>query len=167
MNMQTCGEDMDLVNGLFSINGNCGYVLKPKTLLDGVDPRISVDRKPMLMRVAVICGQYLPKSEPGVSDIVDPYVSVETYGIMVDESKSRTRAVRNNGKYFAEMLKLSEFLGFNPVWNEQFEFRLYCPEVAILRFVVKDFDSTSSNDFIGELSIPVESVRAGRFLCKI
>lgn len=72
---------------------------------------------------------------------------MEVFGIAVDESKSRTRAVRNNG--------------FNPVFNEQFEFRLYCPEIAILRFVAKDFDSTSSNDFIGEFSIPVESVRAG------
>lgn len=97
MNMQTCGEDMDLVNGLFSINGNCGYVLKPKLLLDGIDPRTYSDRTPRLMRVAVICGQYLPKSEPGISDIVDPYVSVEMFGIPLDESKSRTRAIRNNG----------------------------------------------------------------------
>jgi hypothetical protein len=26
-------------NGFFSINGNIGYVLKPKVLLDGKDPR--------------------------------------------------------------------------------------------------------------------------------
>lgn len=96
--MQTCGEDMDLVNGLFSINGNCGYVLKPKLLLDGIDPRISREQKPKVMRVAVICGQYLPKSEPGGSDVVDPYVSVEMFGIAADESKSRTRAIRNNGE---------------------------------------------------------------------
>ncbi|KAI6175418.1 Phosphoinositide phospholipase C [Aphelenchoides bicaudatus] len=153
MNMQTCAEDMDIVNGLFSINGNCGYVLKPKVLLDGIDPRIYADKTPKVMRIAVICGQYLPKSDPGVSDIVDPYVSVELFGIPIDESKSRTRAIRNNG--------------FNPVWNEQFEYRIYCPEVAILRFVVKDFDSTSSNDFIGEFSIPVDSIRAGYSLIRL
>ena len=62
MNMQTCAEDMDIVNGLFSINGNCGYVLKPKVLLDGIDPRIYADKTPKVMRIAVICGQYLPKS---------------------------------------------------------------------------------------------------------
>lgn len=27
---------MDIVRGFFSINGNCGYVLKPKILLDGI-----------------------------------------------------------------------------------------------------------------------------------
>lgn len=36
MNMQTAGEYLDLVNGLFRINGNCGYVLKPETLIDGL-----------------------------------------------------------------------------------------------------------------------------------
>lgn len=36
MNMQTEGEYLDLVSGLFRINGSCGYVLKPKTLMDGL-----------------------------------------------------------------------------------------------------------------------------------
>lgn len=53
------------------------------------------------------------------------------------------------------------FLGFNPVWNENFSFPLYCPELAILRVSVKDFDATTSNDFIGEYSIPVTSIRKG------
>ncbi|KAI6181026.1 Phosphoinositide phospholipase C [Aphelenchoides besseyi] len=148
MNMQTPGEDLDLVNGLFQINGNCGYVLKPKVLRDGIDPRVyALDQPPKILRIAIICGQWLPKSEPGMSDVVDPYVTIEIFGVPADESKSRTRAIRNNG--------------FNPVWNEEFEFRVRCPELAILRFVVKDFDSTSSNDFIGEYSIQLESLRPG------
>lgn len=36
MNMQTCCENLDLVNGLFRINGNCGYVLKPDALIKGL-----------------------------------------------------------------------------------------------------------------------------------
>ena len=36
MNLQTAGEDMDLVNGLFNINGQCGYVLKPEILRKGL-----------------------------------------------------------------------------------------------------------------------------------
>jgi Ca2+-dependent lipid-binding protein len=39
--------------------------------------------------------------------------------------------------------------GFNPVWKENFRFPLRNPELAVLRFSVKDFDITSSNDFIG------------------
>ena len=36
MNMQTSGEHLDLVYGLFRINGNCGYVLKPEVLRNGL-----------------------------------------------------------------------------------------------------------------------------------
>lgn len=35
MNMQTNGEEMDLINGFFQINGKIGYVLKPEILLNG------------------------------------------------------------------------------------------------------------------------------------
>lgn len=36
MNMQTADEYLDLVNGLFKVNGNCGYVLKPDALINGL-----------------------------------------------------------------------------------------------------------------------------------
>lgn len=36
MNMQTAGEDMDLINGFFQINGKTGYVIKPAILLNGL-----------------------------------------------------------------------------------------------------------------------------------
>ncbi|KAI1715497.1 phosphatidylinositol-specific phospholipase c, X domain-containing protein [Ditylenchus destructor] len=146
MNMQTASEEMDLVKGLFGVNGNIGYVLKPKVLLDGIDPRHKRVEAEMEFQLAIICGQYLPKPEPG-KDIIDPYVSVEIFGVPSDERKARTRAVRNNG--------------FNPVWNENFSFHLHCPELALVRFAIKDFDSTSANDFIGEYSVPVSNIRQG------
>lgn len=31
---------MDLVNGLFRVNGNCGYVLKPEVLRNGLGRRL-------------------------------------------------------------------------------------------------------------------------------
>ncbi|VDP26314.1 unnamed protein product [Onchocerca flexuosa] len=36
LNMQTSGKDLDLNSGLFRINGNCGYVLKPAILIHGL-----------------------------------------------------------------------------------------------------------------------------------
>uniref|UniRef100_A0A183ENN0 Phosphoinositide phospholipase C n=1 Tax=Gongylonema pulchrum TaxID=637853 RepID=A0A183ENN0_9BILA len=36
LNMQTYDENMDLSAGLFRINGNCGYVLKPPVLIRGL-----------------------------------------------------------------------------------------------------------------------------------
>ncbi|KJH43338.1 Phosphatidylinositol-specific phospholipase C, X domain protein [Dictyocaulus viviparus] len=145
LNMQTAGEELDLNSGLFGVNGNCGYVLKPKILLEGIDPRTAPKPKAKL-GIGIISAQYLPKSAPD-RDIVDPYVSVQIFGIPNDEFKWKTRVVRNNG--------------FNPVWNQSFERNLYCPDIVLLRFCVKDFDSTSSNDFIGEFSIPLSSVRRG------
>ncbi|CAP26450.1 Protein CBR-PLC-4 [Caenorhabditis briggsae] len=145
MNFQTAGEELDLNAGLFRSNGNCGYVLKPGCLLDGVDPR-SMSKPKMKLGIGLFSAQYLPKSEPG-KEIIDPYVSVQIFGIPRDETKAKTRIIKDNG--------------FNPEWRDNFYFTLCCPELAILRFCVKDFDSTSSNDFVGEFSIPVMSLRTG------
>ncbi|CAB3409159.1 unnamed protein product [Caenorhabditis bovis] len=145
MNFQTAGEELDLNAGLFRVNGNCGYVLKPMVLLDGLDPRTMV-RPKMKLGIGLFSAQYLPKTEPG-KEIIDPYVSVQIHGIPRDETKAKTRIIKDNG--------------FNPEWRDNFYFTLCCPELAILRFCVKDFDSTSSNDFVGEYSIPVLSLRQG------
>ncbi|VDD85389.1 unnamed protein product [Enterobius vermicularis] len=50
---------------------------------------------------------------------------------------------------------------FNPQWGEKFTLQLHCPQVALVRFCVKDFDSTSANDFVGEFTLPVMSIRPG------
>ncbi|VDN01263.1 unnamed protein product [Thelazia callipaeda] len=148
MNIQTTGEYLDLANGLFRINGNCGYVLKPQTLIEGLDPRMPEISSTITMKllVGVISGQYLPKTSQ-INDIIDPYVTVAIYGIPADTRKFKTKTIRNNG--------------FNPQFNETFIFPLHFPDFALLRICVKDFDSTSANDFIGEYTIPVRSVRAG------
>ena len=52
MNFQTCDEELDINTGLFSINGNVGYILKPKILLDGKDPR-HVDEIKCTLEIAV------------------------------------------------------------------------------------------------------------------
>ncbi|XGW28975.1 hypothetical protein V3C99_008632 [Haemonchus contortus] len=145
MNMQTAGEELDLNSGLFRINGNCGYVLKPEMLLKGIDPR-SVFKPKVKLGVGIISAQFLPKSAPG-KDIVDPYVTVQIFGTPRDELKWKTMVIKNNG--------------FNPVWNQSFDKELFCPDIAMIRFCVKDFDSTTVNDFIGEFSIPLSSVRRG------
>ena len=51
--------------------------------------------------------------------------------------------------------------GFNPQWNESFQFHSLFPELAILRFVVMDND-TLSDDFIGQFSLPLSSLALGQ-----
>ena len=58
----------------------------------------------------------------------------------------RTKVVKDNG--------------FNPQWNESFNFRSIFPGLAILRFVVTD-DDTLSDDFI---SLPLESLAPGQWV---
>ncbi|VDK42068.1 unnamed protein product [Gongylonema pulchrum] len=139
MNMQTAGEYLDLVNGLFRINGGCGYVLKPKTLIDGFDPRMPEVSNTIVKRlsVGVISGQYLPKTSTA-SDVIDPSTEI----------------------IMPVQVCCCDFR-FNPQFNETFTFTLHFPELALLRFCVKDFDSTSANDFVGEYTVPVNSIRGG------
>ncbi|VDN05182.1 unnamed protein product [Thelazia callipaeda] len=147
LNMQTHDENLDLNSGLFRINGNCGYVLKPDILLVGLDVEKNECFYRMIMNLTIISGEYLPKPFSKCGEIIDPYVIVEIYGIPEDCRKMQTKVIDNNG--------------FCPVWNESFKFELKQPEVAILRLCVKDHDNASLDDFIGEFSVPVNSIRPG------
>lgn len=51
--------------------------------------------------------------------------------------------------------------GFNPSWNENFQFDVYVPELAVVRFVIEDHDSTSDNEFIGQYTVPFSSLNMG------
>lgn len=52
-------------------------------------------------------------------------------------------------------------VGFNPRWEETLSFQLRAPELALVRFVVEDYDSTSCNDFVGQFTLPLASMREG------
>lgn len=54
--------------------------------------------------------------------------------------------------------------GFNPWWNTEFEFEVVVPELALVRFVVEDYDASSKNDFIGQSTIPWHSLKQGECL---
>lgn len=54
-----------------------------------------------------------------------------------------------------------EILGFNPVWNAQFIFRLRAPNLALIRFCVLDED-VGSTDFVGQFTAPVECLKEGK-----
>ncbi|XP_066508280.1 1-phosphatidylinositol 4,5-bisphosphate phosphodiesterase delta-1-like [Hoplias malabaricus] len=153
LNFQTPSLEIDLSHGLFGQNGHCGYVLKPSFLRDRAtefDP-ITLTRGPWLrhkeLHVMIISAQQLPKVSEKTTSIVDPLVRVEIYGVPADTAEKETRHIHNNG--------------FNPMWNTNFQFDLYVPELALVRFVVEDYDSVSSNDFIGQCTVPFSSLQNG------
>ncbi|KAM9440235.1 1-phosphatidylinositol 4,5-bisphosphate phosphodiesterase delta-1b [Clarias gariepinus] len=153
LNVQTPSAEMDLNQGLFSQNGQSGYILKPAYLRDKeseFDP-ITLTRGPWLkhvtLHVMVISAQQLPKVNEKLNSIVDPLVRVEIYGVPADTAKKETHHIENNG--------------FNPMWNENFKFDLHVPELALVRFVVEDYDHVSSNDFVCQCTVPFTSLQDG------
>ncbi|XP_041856944.1 1-phosphatidylinositol 4,5-bisphosphate phosphodiesterase delta-4 isoform X2 [Melanotaenia boesemani] len=153
LNFQTAGLEMDLNDGLFRQNGCCGYVLKPDFMRDG-NTEFSPERpaewlgyKPLRLSIKVISGQQLPKVNQKEGSIVDPLVRVEIYGVPQDQAKEETSYINNNG--------------FNPVWNETLNFVIHTPELALVRFVVEDYDKASRNDFIGQFTLPFTCIQAG------
>lgn len=60
---------------------------------------------------------------------------------------------------------LAAAAGFNPRWEETLRFQVRVPELALVRFVVEDYDSTSCNDFVGQFTLPLPSMRQGGCRC--
>uniref|UniRef100_A0A674BUW5 Phosphoinositide phospholipase C n=1 Tax=Salmo trutta TaxID=8032 RepID=A0A674BUW5_SALTR len=152
LNFQTAGLEMDLNDGLFSQNGCCGYVLKPDFMRndDSFDPERPQDRNgytSLRLSIQVISGQQLPKVNQKEGSIVDPLVRVEIYGVFQDQAKQETSYIDNNG--------------FNPLWNETLNFIVHVPELALVRFVVEDYDKASRNDFMGQFTVPFTCIQPG------
>ncbi|XP_026217717.1 1-phosphatidylinositol 4,5-bisphosphate phosphodiesterase delta-4 isoform X3 [Anabas testudineus] len=153
LNFQTAGEGMDMNDGLFSQNGHCGYVLKPVFMREAAkrfDPEMPQNQdgyQPVILTIQVISGQQLPKVNIKEDSIVDPLVRVEIHGVPIDQAKQETRYIENNG--------------FNPVWYDTLRFTVHTPELAMVRFVVEDYDKTSKNDFVGQYTLPLSCMQQG------
>lgn len=154
LNYQSEGRMLQLNRAKFSANGNCGYVLKPNCMCQGVfnpnseDPLPGQLKKQLILRI--ISGQQLPKPKDSMlgdrGEIIDPFVEVEVIGLPVDCFKEQTRVVDDNG--------------FNPMWEETLVFTLHMPEIALIRFLVWDHDPIG-RDFIGQRTIAFSSMMPG------
>uniref|UniRef100_A0A3Q0ST27 Phosphoinositide phospholipase C n=1 Tax=Amphilophus citrinellus TaxID=61819 RepID=A0A3Q0ST27_AMPCI len=156
LNFQTPSKEMHLNQGRFRPNGFCGYILKPefqRSLSSQFDPN-TLTKGPWLKKkifhIMVISAQQLPKvnrDKHKNKSIVDPLVRVEIHGVQADNGSKETNYIDNNG--------------FNPTWNEGFQFPISVPELALVRFVVEDHDTASQNDFIGQYCLPLTSAQNG------
>ena len=90
------------------------------------------------LTVELISGHHLPKPGGAVKgEIIDPFVKIAICGDKADEATVQSKVIYDNG--------------FDPHWDETFEFSLLRPELATLLIIVMDKDITSS-DFIGQVS---------------
>lgn len=147
LNFQTSDLPMQLNQGKFEYNGNCGYLLKPDFMRRAdrtFDPFAECPVDGVIAAqcaVQVIAGQFLSDKKVGT------YVEVDMYGLPTDTVRKefRTRMVPSNG--------------LNPVYNEEpFLFRkVVLPDLAVLRFGVYD----ENGKLLGQRILPLDGLQAG------
>lgn len=147
LNFQTPDLPMQLNQGKFEYNGNCGYLLKPDFMRRGdrsFDPFAESPVDGVIAAqcaVQVIAGQFLSDKKVGT------YVEVDMYGLPTDTIRKefRTRLCPSNG--------------LNPVYNEEpFLFRkVVLPDLAVLRFGVYD----ENGKLLGQRILPLDGLQAG------
>ncbi|KAL0316401.1 UNVERIFIED_CONTAM: Phosphoinositide phospholipase C 2 [Sesamum radiatum] len=67
-------------------------------------------------------------------------------GVPYDSAMKRTKTIEDN---------------WLPAWNEEFEFPLTVPELALLRIEVHEFDMSDKDDFGGQTCLPVSELKTG------
>ncbi|GMY10587.1 phosphoinositide phospholipase C 2-like [Fagus crenata] len=151
-NMQGYGKFLWIMQGMFRANGGCGYVKKPDFLLrtDRVfDPSVVPLIKKKL-KVSVLMGEgWLHDFDRKYFDRFSPpdfFVKVGIAGFPEDEIKHETKAIEDE---------------WRPVWNEEFEFPLRVPELAVLRIEALEYDTAGPADFAGQTCLPVSELRSG------
>ena len=100
----------------------------------------------LFLGVQVMAARYLSRKS-GRGILFSPFVEVEINGADYDNAKYKTKSVSDNG--------------FNPDWNDSFDFQIHNPDLAILRFVIYDVDIFGDANFIGQYTVPVRCIRHG------
>ncbi|GAU37005.1 hypothetical protein TSUD_150420 [Trifolium subterraneum] len=153
-NMQGYGKSLWLMQGMFKANGGCGYVKKPEFLIqegagnEVFDPKITLPVKQILkVKVYKGVGWKSDFSRTHFDQFSPPdfYAKVYIVGVGADCAKKKTRVKMDN---------------WYPIWDEEFEFKLTVPELALLRMEVNDKDQTK-DDFAGQTCLPVSELRCG------
>nr|GMC92870.1 phosphoinositide phospholipase C 6-like isoform X1 [Ipomoea batatas]GMC94264.1 phosphoinositide phospholipase C 6-like isoform X1 [Ipomoea batatas] len=154
-NMQGYGKSLWLMHGMFRANGGCGYVKKPRFLIERgpedevFDPKVTVPLK-FTLKVTVYLGDgwRLDFSHTHFDAFSPPdfYTKLFIVGAPADCAKRKTRIIEDD---------------WGPIWGEEFEFPLTVPELALLRIEVREYDMSEKDDFGGQTCLPVSELRPG------
>ncbi|QHO43895.1 Phosphoinositide phospholipase C [Arachis hypogaea] len=159
-NMQGHGKPLWLMQGMFRANGGCGYVKKPQILMqkhqcdNDYDPKVKMPvKKTLKVKVYLGNGWNLDFSPTHFDKCSPPdfFVKICTVGVGADCWKKKTKVIMD--KWF-------------PVWEEEFEFPLTVPELALLRIQVKDKDQ-GKDDLLAKHACQFQSLSLDfvLFLC--
>uniref|UniRef100_A0A4W2IFP3 Phosphoinositide phospholipase C n=1 Tax=Bos indicus x Bos taurus TaxID=30522 RepID=A0A4W2IFP3_BOBOX len=133
LNYQTDDLSLHLNAAMFEANGGCGYVLKPPVLWDkncSMYQKFSpLERdldsmEPAIYSLTIVSGQNVcPSNSTG-----SPCIEVDVLGMALDSCHFRTKPIHRNT--------------LNPMWNEQFLFRVHFEDLIFLRFAVVENNSS-------------------------
>ena len=153
LNYQTAGDAMQASDTLFTRNGGCGYALKPIFMRSGATEVPSAYHPTSYaphgysLCVRVISGMNLPKENGDKQgEVIDPSVKVGLQCSTGTVQTKTTGAIRKNG--------------YNPIWDELFEFKIKNLDFALLCFTVYDVDFLKP-DYIAHGGVCVKNLREG------
>ncbi|XP_038620358.1 1-phosphatidylinositol 4,5-bisphosphate phosphodiesterase epsilon-1 [Tachyglossus aculeatus] len=149
LNYQTDDLPLHLNAAMFEANGGCGYVLKPPVLWDKNCPmyqqfcpleRDLESMEPAIYSLTIISGQNVcPSNSTG-----NPCIEVDVLGMPLDSCHFRTKPIHRNT--------------LNPMWNEQFLFRVHFEDLVFLRFAVVESNSSA---ITAQRIIPLRVLKRG------
>ena len=94
-----------------------------------------------ILSIKIISAQYL--HPPTNGDEMKTFVKINLHGIPSDNAEYKTT---------------TKCMGFAPLWDEQFNFKIYCPELAFITMIVKD----ESGHIYGEYAVRYINMRQGK-----
>uniref|UniRef100_A0A8C3KKK3 Phosphoinositide phospholipase C n=1 Tax=Calidris pygmaea TaxID=425635 RepID=A0A8C3KKK3_9CHAR len=149
LNYQTDDLPLQLNAAMFEANGGCGYVLKPPVLWDKscsmyqqFSPleRDLDNKEPAIYSLTIVSGQNVCPSHSAGS----PCVELDVLGMPLDSCHFRTKPIHRNT--------------LNPMWNEQFLFRVHFEDLVFLRFAVVENNSSAVT---AQRIIPLKALKRG------
>ncbi|XP_036742232.2 1-phosphatidylinositol 4,5-bisphosphate phosphodiesterase epsilon-1 isoform X3 [Manis pentadactyla] len=149
LNYQTDDLPLHLNAAMFEANGGCGYVLKPPVLWDKNCPmyqkfspleRDLDNMEPTVYSLTIVSGQNVcPSNSTG-----SPCIEVDVLGMPPDSCHFRTKPIHRNT--------------LNPMWNEQFLFRVHFEDLIFLRIAVVENNSSAVT---AQRIIPLKALKRG------
>uniref|UniRef100_A0A0N5C0L9 1-phosphatidylinositol 4,5-bisphosphate phosphodiesterase n=1 Tax=Strongyloides papillosus TaxID=174720 RepID=A0A0N5C0L9_STREA len=147
LNFQTPDVPMQLNQGKFEYNGNCGYLLKPDFMRRPDKTFDPFSESPVDGIIAATCSVRIISGQFICDKKIGTYVEVEMYGLPTDtiRKEHKTKTIPTNG--------------LNPIYNEDpFVFRkVILPDLAVLRFAVYDENGKQ----LGQRILPLDGLQAG------
>ncbi|NWY00371.1 PLCE1 phosphodiesterase, partial [Nothoprocta ornata] len=149
LNYQTDDLPLQLNAAMFEANGGCGYVLKPPVLWDKSCSmhqkfcpleRDLDNKEPAIYSLTIVSGQNVcPSNSTG-----SPCIEIDVLGMPLDSCHFRTKPIHRNT--------------LNPMWNEQFLFRVHFEDLVFLRFAVVENNSSAVT---AQRIIPLKALKRG------